>query len=85
MTCHTEASCHQHQCEPGPGPGGRNLAPEGSQQGGSWPVQGGAVLPLLGGSFERPAVTLSSQGSDSMTEFKTFSDNDTGWERSQKP
>lgn len=41
------------------------------------PVQGGAVLTLRGGSFERPAVTLSSQGSDSIAEFKTLSDNDT--------
>lgn len=77
VTCHTAASCHHHQCEPAQGLAGTASLPKGVSKGTAVPVQGGAVVPLRGGSFERPAVTLSSQGSDSMTEFKTFSDNDT--------
>lgn len=77
MTCHTEASCHHHQRELAQGLAGAASLPKGVSKGTAVPVQGGAVLPPRDGSFERPAVTLSSQGSDSMAEFKTFSDNDT--------
>lgn len=77
MTCHPEASCHHHQCELAPGLAGAASLPKGVSKGTAVLGSGGAALPLRGGSFERPVVTLSSQGSESVTEFKTFSDNGT--------